>query len=129
MWRSRGSGYEGEKPMSVFLNRLEEFLARLENLGFGRGAVASSPRELLVLEPVRDDAVDAEAALLVLFVVGEIALEPLDMAVAFESQHVRGDAVEEEAVVARDEGAAGEVDERLFQRPQRVDVEVVGRLV
>jgi hypothetical protein len=42
---------------------------------------------------------------------------------------VRGDAVEEPAVVADDDGAAGEVEQRLLERPQRVDVEVVGRLV
>src|ERR1700688_3966140 len=51
------------------------------------------------------------------------------MAVAFESQHVGGDAVEKEAVVADDDGAAGEIEQRLFERAQRVDVEVVGRLV
>src|SRR5579863_5559043 len=87
------------------------------------------PAELLVLQPVWDDAVEAEAALLVLFVVGEIALEPLDVAVALEGQHVGGDAVEEEAVVADDDGAAGEVEQSLLQRAQRVDIEVVGRLV
>ena len=37
--------------------------------------------------------VDAETALLVGFVVLIIALEPLDMAVAFEGEHVGGDAV------------------------------------
>src|SRR6185437_1046146 len=42
---------------------------------------------------------------------------------------VGGDAVEEEAVVADDDGAAGEVEQSLLQRAQRVDVEVVGRLV
>ena len=78
---------------------------------------------------MRDDAVDAEAALLVFLVVGEIALEPFDMAVALEGEHVGGDAVEEEAIVADDHGAAGEIEQRLFERAQRVDVEVVGRLV
>src|SRR3984957_18033603 len=78
---------------------------------------------------MRDDAVDSEATLLIFLVVGEIALEPFDMAVAFEGQHVGGDAVQKEAVVAYDDGAAGEVEQRLFERAQRVDVEVVGRLV
>ena len=44
------------------------------------------PGKLLILQPVRDDAVEPEAALLVFLVVGEIALEPFDMAVAFEGQ-------------------------------------------
>src|SRR4029079_18235983 len=49
--------------------------------------------------------------------------------VALERQHVRGDAIEEPPIVADDDGAAGVVEERLFERTQRVDVEVVGRLV
>ena len=58
-----------------------------------------------------------------------VAFEPHDAAVAFERQHVRRDAIEEPAVVADDDGAAGVVEQRLFERAQRVDVEVVGRLV
>ena len=58
-----------------------------------------------------------------------VALEPDDLAVALEGQDVGGDAVEEPAVVADDHGAAGEAQQRLLQRAQRVDVEVVGRLV
>ena len=37
--------------------------------------------------------------------------------------------VEEEAVVADDHRAAGERFERLLERAQRLDVEIVGRLV
>src|SRR3712207_1685690 len=64
------------------------------------------PRELLVLDPVRDRGVDAQAALLVLFVIREVALEPLDMAVALEGQDVRRDAIKEPAIVADDDSAA-----------------------
>ena len=71
----------------------------------------------------------AEAALPVGFVVLIVALEPHDLAVAFEREHVRGDAVEEPAIVADDDGAAGEVEQRFLERAQRVDVEIVGRLV
>ncbi len=88
-----------------------------------------SPRELLVLEPVRNDAVEAQSPLLVFLVVGEIALEPLDVAVALEGEDVGRDAVEKPAVVADDHGAAGEILKRLLQCTERVDVEVVGRLV
>src|SRR6185369_1034474 len=84
--------------------------------------------ELLVLDPMRDDGVRTEPPHLVLLVVLEVALEPFDMAVAFEGQDMRGDAVEEPAVVADDDGAAGKILQRLLQRPQRIDVEVVGRL-
>src|SRR3954471_3151787 len=89
----------------------------------------ASPRQLLVLHPMRDDAVLPQPAHLVLFIVLEIALEPFDMAVALERQDMRGDAVEEPAVVADDDGAAGKFLQRLFQRAQRIDVKVVGRLV
>jgi hypothetical protein len=70
-----------------------------------------------------------EPALLVFLVVLEVALEPFDMAVALEGEDVGRDTVEEPAIMADDHGAAGEVLQRLFQRPQRVDVEIVGRLV
>ena len=68
---------------------------------------------------MRDHAVDPQPPLLVFLVVGEVALEPFDMALAFEGEHVGGDAVQEEAVVADDDGAAGEVEQRLSQRAQR----------
>ena len=42
---------------------------------------------------------------------------------------MRSDAVQEPAVVADDHGAATEAQERLFQGPQRIHVQVVGRLV
>src|SRR5437868_11643751 len=91
--------------------------------------VCISPSEFLVPDPVRDGGIDAEPPLLVLLVIGEIALEPFDVALALERQHVGGDAVQEPAVVADDDRAAGEILERLFERAQRVDVEIVGRLV
>ena len=71
----------------------------------------------------------AEAALAVGLVVLIVPLEPHHLAVAFEREHVRRDAIEEPAIVADDDGAAGEVQQRLFERAQRVDVEIVGRLV
>ena len=58
-----------------------------------------------------------------------VPFKPHHLAVALEREHVRGDAIEEPAVVADHDGAAGEVEQRLFERAQRVDVEVVGRLV
>jgi hypothetical protein len=49
---------------------------------------------------VRDDAVLPQPSHLVLFIILEIALEPFDVAVVLEGQDVRGDAVEEPAVMA-----------------------------
>src|SRR5215470_9135533 len=81
--------------------------------------------ELLVLDPMRDRGVGSEPAHLVLLVVLVVALEPLDVAIALEGEDVGGDAVEEPAVVADDDGAAGEVFQRFLQCAQRVDVEIV----
>src|SRR6185503_2321850 len=66
---------------------------------------------------------------LVLLIGLEIALEPFDAAVALGGEDVGREAVEEEAVVADDHRAAGEILERFLERAQGLDVEVVGRLV
>src|SRR6267154_577867 len=86
-------------------------------------------RELLVFDPVRDGRIHAQPALLVFLVILEIAFEPFHMAVAFERQDVGRDAVEEPAIVADDDGATGEVLQRILERPQRIDVEIIGGLV
>ena len=88
-----------------------------------------SARQLSILDPVRLVGLGAEPAVAIRLVVLVVALEPHHLAVAFERQHVRRDAVEEPAVVADHHRAAGERQQRLFERAQRVDVEVVGRLV
>src|SRR5690606_1506277 len=64
-------------------------------------------RQLLVCEPGRTIRRVAHAPPLVLLIGLEIALEPFDMAVALEGEDVSRQAIEEEAVVADDHGAAG----------------------
>src|SRR5450756_982899 len=49
---------------------------------------ATSPRQLFVLQPMRDDGILPQPAHLVLLVILEIAFEPFDMAVALEGEHV-----------------------------------------
>src|SRR6516164_3005107 len=88
-----------------------------------------SATELLVLDAVRDCRIRSQPPHLVLLVVLEIALEPFDVAFALERQDMGCNAVEEPAVMADDDGAAGKILERLFQRAQRIDVEIVGGLV
>ena len=63
----------------------------------------------------------------------EVALEPIPVARilvgALPRQNVRGDAIQEHTVVANNHRAARELEQRRLERRQRLDVEVVGRLV
>src|SRR5207244_844325 len=59
----------------------------------------------------------------------EIALEEAHSALAVEREHVRRYAVQEVPVVGHDDRAAGELLESLLEDPQRLQVEVVRRLV
>src|SRR4029078_4764635 len=86
-------------------------------------------RELLVLDAMGNGGVGPQPAHLVLLVILEIALEPLYVAVDFEREYVGSDTVQEPAIVADDDGASRKILERLFQRAQRVDVEIVVGLV
>src|SRR6187402_2566568 len=81
--------------------------------------------DALVLDTRRLIGVAPEAALAIFFVHPVIAFEPDDLAVAFEGQDVRGDAIEEPAIMADDHGATREIEHGGFQRAQRVDVQVV----
>src|SRR5688500_17443044 len=80
--------------------------------------------ELAVGDPVRPRGVGTEPLDLVLLVALEVALEPEPLGrvlvVALPRQDVGGDAVEEPPVVRRDDGAAGELEQRVLQRLQRL---------
>src|SRR5229473_2812744 len=85
--------------------------------------------ELSIAYPVRLVGVGAKALAALSFVHLIIAFAPDRLAVALESEDVRGDAVEKPAVVADDHGATAEVQQGIFQSSQRLHVEVIGRLV
>src|SRR4249919_2821985 len=85
--------------------------------------------ECLVAQAVRRRAFRAEAALLVFLVLAIVAGEELHVRVALKGEDVGGDAVEEPAVMGNHHHAAGELQQRVFQRAQRLDVEVVGGFV
>ena len=87
------------------------------------------PLEPFVLDAVRFDRLIAEPALLVFLVVGKVAFEPFDVTVALEGQNVRREAVEEEAIMRDDDGAAWKVLECGFKRTERLGIEIIGRLV
>src|SRR4029077_17624141 len=88
----------------------------------GNSAERLSDGEPLVLDAVRHVGVDAEAALPVRFVFLVVAFEPDRLTLALEGEDVRGDPVEEPAVVADHDRAAAELEQRLFEGPQRVHV-------
>src|ERR1700712_5532836 len=76
--------------------------------------------EFLVGDPVRAVGLGPELLVAEALVGLEVALEPAHLRVALEGEHVRGDAVEEPAIVGDDHRAPGEAEQRLFQRTQRV---------
>ena len=93
------------------------------------GRVHYAAHERLVLDPVRLERLGASGLLDPLRVLLVAALEPRHLAVALEREDVRRDPVEEPAIMADHDRAAREVEQRLLERAQRVDVEVVRRLV
>src|SRR4051812_25891885 len=88
-----------------------------------------SARQAFVGWTLRVNRVGTETTNLVLFVILEVALEPFDMAVAFESQDVRRQAIEEHAIVADHHRAARVFLQRILERRQRLGVEIVGGFV
>src|SRR5436190_2010352 len=74
-------------------------------------------------------AVLAHALLLVRLVLLVVAGEEHPLRIVLGGEDVRGDSVEEPTVMRDDQHRARELEQRLLQRPQRLDVEVVGRLV
>src|SRR6187399_1369927 len=65
------------------------------------------PRQLPILDAMRLIGFGAQAALAIGLVVLVVALEPHDLAVPFEREHVRSNTIEEPPIVADDDGAAG----------------------
>src|SRR5437764_12414998 len=87
-----------------------------------RPSSAFLSRQLPVLDPMWLIGLGAETTFAIRLVVLVIAFEPDDRAVALECEHVSRDAIEEPAIVADHDRAAREVQQRLFERAQRVDV-------
>src|SRR5580658_5536651 len=86
-------------------------------------------RERPVADPVRARGLLAQAQALVGFVLLVVALEEMHSRLAFEGQDVGRDPVEEPAVVADHQHRAGELTQRVLERAQRLDVQVVRGLV
>ncbi len=93
---------------------------------YRRGAAL---RQLAVANPVRLIGLDAQAPLAIRFVIGVVAFKPHDLRIALEGQNVGGDAIQKPAIMGNDHRATGEGEQRFFQRPQRLHIQIVGRLV
>src|SRR5262249_10322310 len=78
-----------------------------------------------VADSMRLGPFPAEALLLVGLVLLVVAGEEAPLRITLGREDVRGDAVEEPAVVADHQHAAGEFQQRVLQRTQRLHVEVV----
>src|SRR6202521_176413 len=88
-----------------------------------------STGELSVLEAMRLIGGRTQTPLAINLVILIVPLEPYSLAVTLECEDMCRDAIEKPSIVADDDGAAGEVEQRFLQRPERVDIEIVGRLV
>src|SRR5258706_6906301 len=89
----------------------------------------SASGQLAVGDAVRPRSLGAQPVDLVLLVRLEVALEPEPARTALPGQDVGRDTVKEPAVVAGDHRAARELKQRILQRREGLDVQVVGRLV
>src|SRR5947208_4703886 len=107
--------------------RTQESLSRVRGRGFSLPSLI--PRQGLVANTMRPLGLGAEAPAPVCLVIGVIAFEPHDLTVAFKGEDVGRDAIEKPTVMRDDDGAAGIIEQRLFERAQRIDIEIVGRLV
>ena len=94
-----------------------------------RVSAALSPRDRPVFDPMRLRPHPPQPPPLVLFIRLEVPLEPLHVAVALERQDVRRQPVQKPPIVADDHRAAGELDQRILQRAQRIHIQIVGRLI
>ena len=71
----------------------------------------------------------AETPASVLFVFAVVAGEPDHLAVALKGQNVGGDPVQEPAIMGDDQRRTGKGIQRVFQRAQRVDIQIVAGLI
>ena len=125
-----GSGAAGQRDVTRALRQGEAGL-------FAHRCPAARPadplprlmHQLLIPDPMRLIHRGALPLVVVGRVLLVVPLVPHHLAVALEGEDVGGDAVEKPAVVADDHRAAGKAQQRLFQRAQRIDVQIVGRLV
>ena len=80
---------------------------------------------MTIFNPVRQICRRTQASPAIGLVVGIVALEPDNAALAFKSKNMSRDTVQKPAVVTDHHGAAAEVLQGFFQRAKRIHVEIV----
>src|SRR5262245_59592725 len=85
--------------------------------------------QLSIFDPMRLIGGGAQAPLAVGFIVLIVALEPHDLTIALKGEHVGRNPIQKPAIVADDNRAAGEIEQRFLEGTKRIDVEVVRRFV
>src|SRR3989338_625038 len=83
----------------------------------------------LIPNPLRLRAFLAETLPLICLIFLVVAVEERPLGIAFRREDMRGDAVEEPAVVGDHHNAAGEFEQGVFEGAQGFHVEVVGGFV
>src|SRR5688572_15476575 len=89
----------------------------------------STANELLVRNSVRPIRISPLPLPEILGIIAVGSLEPHRLRIPLEREDMRSNAIEKPAVVRDHDSATWKIDQRFLQRTQRVDVEVVGRLV
>src|SRR5260370_12939000 len=84
---------------------------------------------MAILDPMRLISGSTEPRMAIGFVLGIIAVEPHNAAVAFERENVSSYAIQEPSIVAYNNRATSKILERFFKRAHRVDIQIVRRLV
>src|SRR5207253_7932206 len=78
---------------------------------------------------MRPICLNAQAFFALGFVAGVVAFEPDDFTFTFEGEDMGGNPVEKPAIVCYHDGAACKTFQALLQRADRMNVQIVGRLV
>jgi hypothetical protein len=85
--------------------------------------------KLLIVCPVRLNALRTNATQTGRLVILKVTLVPDDITLALKSHDVSADAVQKPAVVADDDRCSGKLENRVFQSAERINIQVVRRFV
>ena len=87
------------------------------------------PRKFLIAYALWLIGIFAEALAPLLFVHLIIAFAPHRLAFALKGQNVRDHTIQKPPIMGDHYRTPAEIDQRFFQRPQCIDIEIVGRFI